>query len=199
LGERALGIAATRGRIVEAALELYTERGISATTMREIGERADVAPGTLRKHFPTREALEVAMLASIEADAPLPEPAIFDGVGTIEGRLRRLLRVAATFFVQADRVYRMWLREPMLTEPWSSAGRRWGDRWELLMTLALGELAGDPEAAAVLRAVLQPTFFEGVESGRRPTAATADLVADVVTPWFSARARRARRPPDRPD
>jgi AcrR family transcriptional regulator len=49
---------ATRDRIVEAAIGLYTEQGISRTTLRQVGERADVAPGTLRNHLASRVDLE---------------------------------------------------------------------------------------------------------------------------------------------
>ena len=178
---------ATRTRILEAAIELYIERGISATTMREIGQRADVAAGTLRNHFPSRAELDAAMVERLEAEAQLPKTSIFDGARSIEERLRVLTHAAGRFFVDAARMYRMWLREPMLGEPWSSAGRRWGARWEQLMRLALGPLADDPDAMGVIRAVLQPPFFEGVAAGSKSTSETADLVADVVAPWFASR------------
>ena len=47
LGERAVQMQSTRDRIVEAAIELAIELGISKLTMRQVGLRADVAPGTL--------------------------------------------------------------------------------------------------------------------------------------------------------
>ena len=37
LGERAIQMQATRDRIVEAAIELYVEVGISKATMRQVG------------------------------------------------------------------------------------------------------------------------------------------------------------------
>ena len=98
MGERAAQLAATRERIVEAAIALYTEQGISATTLRQIGERADVAPGTLRNHFPSRESLGTAMVERLQAEGPLPELSIYDGADTIEARLGRLVRVTGAFF-----------------------------------------------------------------------------------------------------
>ena len=153
-------MASTRARILEAAIELYTLQGISATTIREIGVLADVAPGTFRRHFPTRESLEAAMVERLRAESPLPELSLFDGADSIEERLRRLMRAAGTFFEQAQRMYRMWLREPMLSGPWADAGMDYGTRWEQLMRQALGELADDADAMAVIRAVLQPPFFD---------------------------------------
>jgi len=187
MGERAAQLDATRERILEAAIGLYTELGISATTLREIGARADVAPGTLRNHFPTRDLLDAAIVERLTAEAPLPELTIFDGASSIEERLRRLIGAAGVFTDQAARMYRMWLREPMLTGPWAQAGAAYGARWDLLMRTALGPLADDPDAMAILRSVVQPPFFQGIRAGARSTAETAELIADVVAPWFVAR------------
>ncbi|MFL5689775.1 MAG: TetR/AcrR family transcriptional regulator [Chloroflexota bacterium] len=188
MGERMVRLEATRERILESAIALYGEQGISATTLRQIGERADVAPGTLRNHFPTRESLDAAMAERLLAEAPLPELSIFDGADSIEERLARLIRVAGAFVDQAARLYRMWMREQMLSGPWREAGIAYGLRWEQLTRVALGSLADDDESKAVLQAVLQPTFFEGIRAGRRSTAEAADLITAVVTPWFAERA-----------
>jgi AcrR family transcriptional regulator len=189
LGERAAQMDATRERIVEAAISLYSELGISATTMRQIGARADVAPGTLRSHFPSRELLEAAMVERLTAAAPLPGLDIFDGVTALEDRLRRLAQVAGAFLDGAARIYRMWLREPMLTGAWAAAGARYGAGWEALMAAALGPLAADPDATALLRAVLQPSFFDALRSGGKSTDEVSDRVAEIITPWLAARAR----------
>jgi AcrR family transcriptional regulator len=45
-----------RGRVLAAAREAFTEHGTEAT-MDDIARRAEVGPGTLYRHFPTREAL----------------------------------------------------------------------------------------------------------------------------------------------
>ena len=195
MGERAAQVDATRERILEAAIGLYTELGISATTLREIGKRADVAPGTLRNHFPTRDLLDAAIVERLRAEAPLPELTIFDGAASIEERLRRLIRAAGAFTDQAARMYRMWLREPMLSGPWAEAGAVYGARWDLLMRTALGPLADDPDAMAVLRAVVQPTFFEGISGGTKSTEQVADLIADLIAPWFVTRSAMRRSAP----
>ncbi len=189
LGERAAQVQATRDRIIEAALELYTEVGISAATMREIGSRADVAPGTLRNHFARREDLDRAMVQRLTSEIPLPDLAIFDGARSIEERVQSVIRAGGIFMDQARRLYSMWLREPMLTGPWAEKGAEYGARWDELMRTALGPLADDEEAMAILRAVIHPAFFDSVRAGRRSTDEASALVTTVVVPWFAARAR----------
>jgi len=189
LGERAARFEATRGRIVRAAIQLYTEVGISAATMREIGIRADVAPGTLRNHFPTRDDLDRAMVESMASEVTLPDLSIFDGARSIDERLARIIRAGGIFTDQGRHLYRMWLREPMLTAPWIEKGAEYGARWEELMRVALGPLADEEDAMAVLRAVIHPAFFDNIRAGNRSTDEAAALVTAVVLPWFAGRAR----------
>lgn len=51
-----------RERVVAAAHEVFAESGPEAS-LNEIARRADVGPGTLYRHFPTRQALLTAVLA----------------------------------------------------------------------------------------------------------------------------------------
>ncbi|HSO28692.1 MAG TPA: TetR/AcrR family transcriptional regulator [Candidatus Sulfomarinibacteraceae bacterium] len=197
LGLRAAQIQATRERIVEAAIELYTELGISGTTIRQVGLRADVAPGTLRHHFPSREALDAAMVERLTAEAPLPDLTIFDGARSIEERLERLILATGTFFDQSARIYRMWLRERMLTRVWTETGAAYGARWEELIQAALGILTDDPDASATLRAILDPPLFERMRSGTRTTGEVCALITSVITPWFAARAADRHRASER--
>jgi AcrR family transcriptional regulator len=50
-----------RDRIVEVAREVFRERGYDAS-LDEIAKRAGVGPGTLYRHFPTRDALLDAVM-----------------------------------------------------------------------------------------------------------------------------------------
>ena len=51
-----------RERILEAAYELFSKRGIRAVGTEEVLARADVAKSTLYRHFPSKEALVLAFL-----------------------------------------------------------------------------------------------------------------------------------------
>ena len=51
-----------RERILDAAYELFSRRGIQAVGVNEVIERAGVATATLYRHFPSKEKLVLAFL-----------------------------------------------------------------------------------------------------------------------------------------
>lgn len=59
---------ATRSRILKAALRLFARKGYDGTTTRDLAEAADVAEGTLFRHFPNKKAIliEVASQGWVE-------------------------------------------------------------------------------------------------------------------------------------
>ncbi len=48
---------ATTQKIISAAMQLFREQGIDATTMEQIAREADIAKGTLYNYFPVKEAI----------------------------------------------------------------------------------------------------------------------------------------------
>ncbi|MGY1815750.1 TetR/AcrR family transcriptional regulator [Blastococcus sp. SYSU D00820] len=65
----------TRARIVDAAAELFAERGFDAVSVVEIAQRAGVVEKTVFNHFPVKEGLV------FEADPPM-RAALLDAVRT---------------------------------------------------------------------------------------------------------------------
>jgi AcrR family transcriptional regulator len=47
----------TKQKIIRAAMKLFKERGLDATTMEQIAEDVDIAKGTLYNYFPVKEAI----------------------------------------------------------------------------------------------------------------------------------------------
>jgi AcrR family transcriptional regulator len=189
LGKRADQKHSTRARIVRAAIELYLEVGLSVTSMLQVARRADVAPATVSNHFPTRDDLDRAIVDRALAEMAAPELSIYDGLETIAERISRLSRETGAFLDRAVPWYRMLLREPMVTGVWAEAGAAYGTRWEALFRTALGPLADDPEAMAILRAMMHPNFFDALRLDGRSTIDVADLVSAAITPWLELRIR----------
>lgn len=59
-GSRASGVP-TREAILEAALVTFTEHTYGGTAMAEVADRAEVAVGSIYRHFPSKEALGSAV------------------------------------------------------------------------------------------------------------------------------------------
>ena len=87
-----------RQRLLDAALQVYAERGADDASLDEIARRAGVGIGTLYRHFPTRQALleavyrdQVEELCAVarELDGEAPEQAL-------ERWLRALMAFATT-------------------------------------------------------------------------------------------------------
>lgn len=92
LGRRAEAAAATQRRIVEATLAVHDEQGISATSVRDVAERAGVAPSTVLHHFPQMNELIRACGALSELLLPMPSEAVLAGASEPFERVHRMAR-----------------------------------------------------------------------------------------------------------
>src|SRR3954469_17551368 len=63
---------ASREALLDAAGELFDERGYDAATVREIGERAGVDPALIARYFGGKEGLYLAALQHEDGRPPLP-------------------------------------------------------------------------------------------------------------------------------
>ena len=80
VGDTAFEDLTARARIRDAALRLFAERGMDATTVRDIAKAAGVSAGLLRHHYGSKEALRDACDAyALEQAMRLKEQAIVAG------------------------------------------------------------------------------------------------------------------------
>ncbi len=68
LGRRERAKTASRARIIEAGIRLFSERNIDAVTVDEIAAAADVGKGTIYNYFRTKEDIVVAFMAGVERE-----------------------------------------------------------------------------------------------------------------------------------
>lgn len=113
---------ATRDAIVDAALDLFEEKGFAATTVDEITERADVAQRTFFRHFETKEAVlfpdvdeSGAVFRELLAGRPIGEPiltrvlaALVEGTGRAEDTQMALRRAAILEQNEPERTHGTW-------------------------------------------------------------------------------------------
>jgi AcrR family transcriptional regulator len=100
-----------RERVLEAGLELFAERGYHATSIAEIGERADIAKSVLYHYFGSKSGLYEAIL---EAEA---QEAVRRVAGAVPEdpdapRLQAGVNALLSFLVERPAAWRLLLRDP---------------------------------------------------------------------------------------
>jgi TetR/AcrR family transcriptional regulator, regulator of cefoperazone and chloramphenicol sensitivity len=105
----------TRGRLLQAAMALFAERGFEKTTMVAISERAEANGAAVNYHFGDKQALYVAALRAAFAEANASFPVLLAEEGASpEQRLRHhIAALISQIFSPSDAGYlcRMVARE----------------------------------------------------------------------------------------
>lgn len=99
-------VSKTRQRIVDASLALFVSQGIAATTTRDIAGAADIAEGTIYRHFESKDVLATEIFR--ESFKPLSDAlaSIEQGPGTM---LERLERTVTHFYRSFDADQTRWV------------------------------------------------------------------------------------------
>jgi AcrR family transcriptional regulator len=195
LGRRAEPKADTRARIVAAALAIYGERGLAGASNLAIAQAADVAPATVRNHFPDPGDLARAVFEGMLQELRIPTPAIFDGLDDPGARVERLALALAAFYERSDPWWRAYEREPELISAWSGGVDQYYADIERLMRAALGELSDDERALAVLASVIGPPTFFALRARGLSSDDAVQLSLELTLPWLE---RRRENPSGRP-
>ncbi len=147
----------TRGRIFDAALTLFAERGYDAVKVEDIAARADVANATFFLHFPTKASLIGAF--NDQVSAKIAE--------RLEG-----------FDLPA--VDKLELLRALVLDEWS----RHGALLRRIVEEATGEGAALIEASASLAALIAGIVAEGQRRGELEAEFDAEIVANcLVSSW----------------
>lgn len=197
LGRRAEQQAATRARIVDAARDLYVQRGFAATSMSAVAAAADVAPNTVRNHFAMPADLALAVGESVLTGLDLPRPEILAGSTSLVDRLERLAAELAALFRRGEPWWLLVQREPELGTLWAPLEAVYEERLQMLIQAALGPLADDASAVAVVATTIGPATFFGLQQRGLSADEATRIGVELAVPWLEARGRRGRSAPFR--
>lgn len=186
LGKRGEAQADTRRRIVDATLRLYRDVGIAATTVALVARAADVAPGTVRNHFPGPNDLAEAAADAILEDLAMPDEAIFAGAAGPIARLDRLLRELAAFSERSSSWWEVRVTDRGGTDAWALPEARYNTRIEALIRRAVDPLGDDPVVVAVIGAVLVSVYYGARGAGLSSDESVAVQRA-LLVPWLEGR------------
>jgi hypothetical protein len=117
----------------------------------------------------------------------MPTPDLFDGVDQLSDRIRLLVRELAAFFERSGPWYRVSQREPTDVEFWADAEARYYGELNALVRAALGPLATDADAVAVVSAVLGTWVIGTIQATGRSAETAVGLVSDVLATWLATR------------
>lgn len=188
LGRRAAPKAETRSRIVAAALEVFRNHGVAGASNLAVARAADVAPATVRNHFPEPDDLATAVFAEMLAELRVPAVEIFDGLRTVRERVERLARELAAFYERSRPWWRVYEREPDLIRAWGGGVDQYYADVEGLMRTALGELSSDERSVAVVTSVIGPPAYFALRERGLSADEAVDLTLELALPWLERRA-----------
>ncbi len=177
---------ATRQKIINAAVDLFSDVGYSETGLGEIIERAQMTKGALYYHFDSKERLAAAILEEGGA-------ALLDAFGEIDGSAAPALEtmIHGSFVVAelmfANKTARTALQLGRALAGFSEAtARAYGD-WLGVMTAATrrakteGDLRGDLDADAVAECVTSALL--GTELTSMAVSRGEDLMRRLTRLW----------------
>lgn len=104
----------TRGRLLKAAIEVFSERGFEDSTIREICSRAGANVALIHYHFGDKMELYAEVLRySMSCGAPAPQPAniLADPEQALRYVIRAMVERVLQTGDQADLRYRLMLHE----------------------------------------------------------------------------------------
>lgn len=117
LKKRAERLRETRGRIVEAAVELHTTIGPARTTVSAIAERAGIERKTFYRHFPEPDTIFEACGNHFRTHNPPPDPQAWLSIDDPERRLRCALEQCYRYYRRNQQLMANVLRDRELGLP----------------------------------------------------------------------------------
>lgn len=187
LGRRAEPKARTRARIVAAASRIFRDSGLAGASNLAIARAADVAPATVRNHFPDADSLARAVFEAVLLELEVPQPSIFDGAEDLPERMGRLAGELAAFYERSAPWWRAYEREPELIQAWGGGVDEYYTEVEDLMRSALGDLGSDELALAVVASVIGPPTFFALRGRGLSSDEAVRLSLELVVPWLESR------------
>lgn len=184
---------ATKDRIVDAAIALFNESGISAVTTNHIATHAGISPGNLYYHFANKEEIlrEAFERVNVDADAIWGAPSSGErpqvDVGAFHRMLVGNLGLFGRYAFLARELPALLRADPLLRARYAEiAQKRTTQLEELLRPFIAAGLLRDLDDAEDLRALVETAWVLGLFC--IPYAETLDPSA----PPRSARARAKR-------
>ena len=107
------GKPSTKERILDAALDVFSQKGFHSATTDEIAERAGVGKGTLYRHFETKEKLFEELVRLRLDELERRAGAMIDGQDDVLTMISKYIQAYFEFFDRNQRLYRLIVQEQL--------------------------------------------------------------------------------------
>ena len=188
LGRRAETAGETRQRLVEATAALHHERGITATSLRDVAERAGVSVGTAYHHFPAYVDAVRACAAHHAVVAPLPEESILDGIRRVDERVQILVRELCKWYERNPWLER--IRAERSAYPPVEESMTYLER--AIEQLARAAARCTADEARTIAALADIAVYTSMRRGGMPATRVPGRIAEAVLAWLRTTNKRRR-------
>ena len=184
---RAAASAETRRRIVDAAIALHAEKGVLGTTWPDIAKRADVALGTVYRHFPSLDQLVPACTSENAVRIRPPGAAVLQGLTRPEERISRFVEELFAFYGRsAPWTPRAGIDRHQLPVLDTILSRREAGL-KALVEETLGPLRRRRHALDAALALTDFGVWRSLTRSGLSTEAAARLITEVLVTWLNRR------------
>ena len=156
LGKRAALKEQTRQRIVEATFELHSEKGVVATSMQDVADRADVALHTVYRYFPRIDDLVFGCAERVKTHMDPPDSGVFSSATAVDERVRVLVREMFSMHQRGADLIEMARCQQAEVPALAAALDFWTEHHEMMVAEALAPVK---TSVSVRREVLALTDF----------------------------------------
>jgi TetR/AcrR family transcriptional regulator, acrAB operon repressor len=175
--------AATRDNLIDAALEVFAERGFGAAQLEEIAARAQVTRGAFYHHFSNKAELWMSVMAERWPVAMAPLWRLLEGPGPSRERVRAFVAGFCTA-LERDPVVRALLAMGMSADsalPELGRMRAKAEAMETWVATMTAAIAVDRKPAAARQAAIAVlVFLNGVVLTSRMTPALVSPARDAA-------------------
>ncbi|HKO58962.1 MAG TPA: helix-turn-helix domain-containing protein [Thermoanaerobaculia bacterium] len=169
----------TRRRIVEATHQLHIDKGVGATTFRDIAARADVGLGTVYHHFPTYDDVIAACGAYTFDLVQPPAPEVFASLTDPGDRIRMLVGELFAFHRRTPWMGRIRGERSQFAALERSLAQEEEHRRELVAA-ALRPLRPSKRTLALVVAVLDFAVYQSLIAAGLSHAAAVDETTQLI-------------------
>ena len=176
---RAAQAARTRERILDAALAMYRERGIGATSLQAVARRAKVSAATILNHFGSADELARVVVGQLADHLRVPDDRDWAEKAGPE-RVRRLVHEMFAFYDLSAPWFEIF-RSELAVDPVLRDGE--AAFWQAIRDLyrrVVGAALNDPRIRGAMFGLTHPATVSALRESGLPPGDAAELIADTL-------------------